>query len=715
GIEILDAGTDNNKIYGNYIGTNHDGTTAIANGRYGVVLYNGVQNTEIGGTGTGQGNIISGNPTAGIIIDGANLSNTHSNTIVANYIGVASDGSTALGNGDGIRLIQGANNNTIGGDRTAGEGNVISGNSSGIYVTGSGSDGNVIQGNLIGTDVTGTVALSNSGNNIDINQGASNTLVGGAVNGTGNVIAAGGNDGITIWGGGTTGTIVQGNFIGTDTTGTLDLGNSNTGVVISGGSTDNQIGGADAGEGNIVAFNNDIGVEIRDNSVFNNAILGNSIYSNTLLGIDLGGDGVTANDVGDADSGASNNLQNYPVLTKVQSDGTETIINGTLNSTPNSYFRIEFFASDTGDGSGYGEAQTYLGFVNITTDGSGHASFTATLNIGVSTGNVVSATATKSDATFSAFTDTSELGANVIATEIIDVGAAIFSNASNTPQTNDWDGSTFGTTGNTSTLLDTYRTTQGADAPTRDEKIVVGIDNSGNVSLLMWDGSSWSSTALAGTVTETYWYGAEVAYEQQSGDAVVVWNNGSQLQYAVWDGSSWTAPQSIGAYTGAEPQNLRLAFDPGSDAMALVVNDINADDYALIWDGSSWGNQILLDASGTAESDQSAIAVAFEAHSGNAMVTYGKNADAKVYYRVWNGTSWESEGIIPSASGVSGEAAWLTMASDYNSDNIVLGVTTNATSSEAWTAIWNGSSWESSVLLETNTTGKIYPNLAVAF
>ena len=103
---------------------------------------------------------------------------------------------------------------------------------------------------------------------------------------------------------------------------------------------------------------------------------------------------------------------------------------------------------------------------------------------------------------------------------------------------------------------------QGADAPTRDEKIVVGIDATGNVTGEMWNGSSWSALPLnnMGTVSETYWYGAEVAYEQLSGDAIVVWNDNSQaagdkLRYAVWDGTSWSTPQSIGVYSGAEPQN----------------------------------------------------------------------------------------------------------------------------------------------------------------
>ena len=208
---------------------------------------------------------------------------------------------------------------------------------------------------------------------------------------------------------------------------------------------------------------------------------------------------------------------------------------------------------------------------------------------------------------------------------------------------------------------------QGADAPTRDEKIVVGIDanNPGQVTGEMWDGTSWTALPLSmGTVSENYWYGAEVAYEQHSGDAVVVWNDNSQavgdkLRYAVWDGSTWSAPQSIGSYAGTEPQNLRLAFDPGSDTLALVVSDVTADDHVMIWDGSAWGNAVTLDTSGTAESDQSAIAVAFEAQTGDAMVAYGINGSSAVYYRIWDGASWSAQASVPAAGGVTGDAAWL--------------------------------------------------------
>ncbi len=127
---------------------------------------------------------------------------------------------------------------------------------------------------------------------------------------------------------------------------------------------------------NSIQDNTGTGVAVGNTGV-TAAILGNSIYSNSLLGIDLNLDGVTPNDPQDTDSGA-NRLQNYPVLTLAASDATQTMVTGTLNSTPNASFRIEFFSSPIADASGYGEGKTYLGAISVTTDGSGNASFTAT-------------------------------------------------------------------------------------------------------------------------------------------------------------------------------------------------------------------------------------------------------------------------------------------------------------------------------------------------
>ena len=79
---------------------------------------------------------------------------------------------------------------------------------------------------------------------------------------------------------------------------------------------------------------------------------------------------------------------------------------------------------------------------------------------------------------------------------------------------------------------------------------------------------------------------------------------------------------------------MHLASKPSADGMVLVVNDLTFDDYALVWDGSAWGNGLSLDTSGTAVDDRTSLYADYEHTSGDAMVVYAKHNDAKVYYRI---------------------------------------------------------------------------------
>ena len=146
------------------------------------------------------------------------------------------------------------------------------------------------------------------------------------------------------------------------------------------------------GAGNVIAFNDVLGVLGEASAGTGNSVLGNSIFSNGDLGIDWLPLGPTLNDVGDADTGM-NNLQNFPVLEAVSNSGGMTTITGRLNSVPGTMYRLEFFANDAIDPSGYGEGQIFLGFKNVTTNGSGNISFNASFpQIGA--GQRVTATAT---------------------------------------------------------------------------------------------------------------------------------------------------------------------------------------------------------------------------------------------------------------------------------------------------------------------------------
>ena len=190
--------------------------------------------------------------------------------------------------------------------------------------------------------------------------------------------------------------------------------NSGAGITIETNAANTAIGGVAPGAGNTVAFNQGVGILVNGTAGSGNAILGNRVFSNTALGIDLGNDGVTVNDVGDGDAGP-NALQNCPVLTLASISGTQLSLAGTFNSIASTQFRIEFFASTVQDGTGHGEGQRYLGYLNVTTDGAGNALINTTLTATVAVGEFVSATATKSNAGFTVFTDTSEFAQNVVA------------------------------------------------------------------------------------------------------------------------------------------------------------------------------------------------------------------------------------------------------------------------------------------------------------
>ena len=424
GIEIRDNSTGN-WVWSNTVGLAADGVTVHANTGSGVVISVAATGNTIGSDGDGtndaaERNIISGNTLAGVYITDAGTDN---NTVAGNYIGTDSTGLLDRGNTIyGIHLGVDAANNVIGGT-AIGQRNVISGNDSdGIRLIASSASSTVI-GNFIGTDVTGTADLGNSEYGIRLNNGAAGTVIGGITAAERNVIS--GNDwgGIDFSGGGANNITVQGNFIGTDVTGTAALGNSIDGVQLRNGASNNLIGGTGAGEGNLIAYNNK-GVTVWDGSftTIDNAILGNSIHSNGFRGIDLADDGVSANDLDDGDSG-HNDLLNFPVLTNVVQDGSDLDIYFDVD-LPAGNYRIEFFDNPNGlSDTGFGEGETFIGFANITVTGAtAYESFSTTLT-GVTASSVlnITTTATEADGTFTSFSSTSEFGPQFLGAGVIEV------------------------------------------------------------------------------------------------------------------------------------------------------------------------------------------------------------------------------------------------------------------------------------------------------
>ncbi len=383
GVWVNGSGATGNFIRGNYIGVDVSGGVALGNGGDGVVISDSPGNT-IGGTSPGERNVISANGLRGIEISGGTATG---NQVQGNYVGTDAAGLVSTGNANSGVFVSDAPNNTIGGT-IAGARNVISGNGDmGIEIINPGATGNLVQGNYIGTDAGGTMDRGNAQYGVFINFGAPANTVGGTTTAARNLISGNGTGGMFI--NDSNGNFVRGNYIGTEVTGTSALGNTFDGVRIGGTGNGNQVGGTVNGAGNTIAFNSGDGVRIDTGT--GNAVLGNSIHSNNELGIDLANDGADTNDAGDPDTGA-NNKQNYPVVTSAESGSIR--VQGTLNSTASTAFRLEFFSSPACDATGKGEGKTYLGYASVTTDGSGNASFNSVFYVSVTVGHVVTSTAT---------------------------------------------------------------------------------------------------------------------------------------------------------------------------------------------------------------------------------------------------------------------------------------------------------------------------------
>ena len=413
GITVDGAGAVGNTIRANLIGTDAAGGAPLPNGADGIRVTGAATATAIGGTAVADRNLISGNVGAGIKISDSGTSGT---VVRGNYVGTNAAGTAAIANaGNGVSLWFGASGNTIGGT-AAGAGNLLSGNTgTGLTVADTGTSNNTVQGNVIGLNAAGSATLGNGAQGIWVGSGTQSNTFGGTAAGAGNVIGGSFYAAIEINGATTTGNVVQGNTIGTNLAGTLNAGNS-AGVLVLAGAGSNPIGGTAAGAGNVVANSTGVGIGIAGTGT-GNAVLGNRVYASGGLGIDLRNDGVTSNESAaalDADTGA-NNLQNFPILSNATTDGVQVTIPGTLDSAANGYYRVEFFASASGDASGHGEASRYLGSVNVATDGAGHGTFNAVLTAPVAIGEVVTATATASNAGYTVFTDTSEFASNVVA------------------------------------------------------------------------------------------------------------------------------------------------------------------------------------------------------------------------------------------------------------------------------------------------------------
>ena len=244
--------------------------------------------------------------------------------------------------------------------------------------------------------------------------------------------------------------------------------------------------------------------------------------------------------------------------------------------------------------------------------------------------------------------------------------------------------------------------------PTRNETIMGTLDTDRDLNIQIWDGSGW------GAVQEFSWIANydrrrafDIAYEQNSGDAVVVYRNSdinkSVPRYQVWDGLAWGAEGAVNATTLSNVwiQWVRLVAKPNTDEILLVFrrdddgNHSNVQTCAQIWNGSAWGNVIVLTETASYANYQGFDA-AYE-RGGDAMVAWTQ-LDRTVRYSRWNGTSWSTPTTIYTGTH---QTYWIKLAADPNSDNILMGAL-NA-DKDVHVTVWNGSAWQPTLKIEEDT------------
>lgn len=329
GVNIVGVGSMENQVIGNLIGTNETDDAGLGNQFSGIAISGGASLNRVGGVGTDEGNVVSGNTLFGVEIAGAG---TNFNVVLGNRIGTTADGLAALPNGGGVRVAHGAKLNQIGAE-PFGSRNIISGNlMGGVEVSGAGTNDNSVKGNYIGLDVTGTAEVGNQGVGLTVAGGAMNTVVGGVERRERNLISGNAFSGIAILNTGTSQNRFLNNYIGLDWTGVVSIPNGESGIVIDFGASNNQIGGTVPKSHNVIATNPEDGIQVAGAGTTGNQIIGNYIgvnnrgelgYGNGRNGITILG-GATDTAVGGTAPGAGNLIAGN-IGNGIEADGATTV------------------------------------------------------------------------------------------------------------------------------------------------------------------------------------------------------------------------------------------------------------------------------------------------------------------------------------------------------------------------------------------------------
>lgn len=372
GIAVLSA--NQTLIHSNLIGLGGNGA-ALGN-LLGGVYVSAASEVMIGGTTANDRNLISANRLFGVA-----LVNANSNKVQTNYIGPNLNGAGVPGGPAqpiGV-LIDGGSQNIIGADGASGFGNLISGHSGpGVLVRGAAATQNKISSNVIGLRADLGGPLANGGSGVQLSDGASANLIGGATPQAANFIAGNAGHGVALDTGATLNE-VKFNFIGLNPSQQV-FGNGGSGVLLD-HANNNLIGDPTGATGNNIRGHVQHGVHVVAST--GNRIQGNSLYQNTAGGI--------------THTGPLATLPRQIVIRDIERTGNSVTAKFEFLATPGSTVRIELYASRQASSSGFGEGELPVAAGTVVVPASGLAQVQQTFT--VPDGTYIFTTATLTDAT----------------------------------------------------------------------------------------------------------------------------------------------------------------------------------------------------------------------------------------------------------------------------------------------------------------------------
>jgi len=733
-------------VQGNLIGTNAAGTAALANGRYGIFL-DDTGSALIGGTASGAGNLISGNSGGGLY-----ALNSGGVTVQGNIIGLNALGNAALANGGfGVRINTGSAS-TIGGN-TAAARNIISGNAGhGVWLES--ANANVVKGNHIGVASDGTtlignladgvlittsnqiiggkglgdgnVIAGNGGAGINVTSGIGNLFYRNAIHSNGGLGIDLGNDGVTL------------NDVNDLDGGANYLNNFPviTSVVTTGSSTVIS-GSIDWYQGPDNIYIELYSSPSKDASgygegrtylgsvlVSTTAGTGDATFSLTVTGVAVG-DWISAiANVETSYIGASEFSKAVQAVTPANGPRGKLIWNN------NDQFYQQYadwsnagFGETGVNGMNFGDDITMLASAEAPSRTEmifiGSADVSGKILAGIWTGSSWSAVLAVPLANPSG--TASQLNSFAVAYNQVSGDAMlVWDNGSNTGNGLSyatWNGISWSAV-QTMALPITGEPVhmQLAASPNSSGMVLVVSTNAGsnNQCAMVWDGSAWGNAQTLGTNTHQSFFEANVAFEQLTGRAMVLYDNSlsdsPDVQYQIWDGSTWSGEQTVsapGSITASnELRSTVMAADPRSNRLALAAKDDQDKVWMAVWDGTAWTDQIVATTTGVTLIDNHAtMALAFESQSGDLLAAYGKDTGPSVYFRTWSsGSGWSSEAAGPSM-GASDVPNIVKLYADPYSNGVLLGVQDNA--QDLSFTLWDGNAWGTPTVLDSNT-GETY-------